>query len=116
MGDRWYFWLENWEAVKFQRYHGLVADGKAGNNLDAMGLGHLIRSPSQTTYQLSRGIHQDETYILAQVVNGEPGGAYIGQVTWQPVLNRVRHPPSNTISGVIFQPGAFTAVADGQMF
>ncbi|HHT50795.1 MAG TPA: spore cortex-lytic enzyme [Eubacteriaceae bacterium] len=111
------------EAVKkFQRYHGLVADGKAGKQtLDAMGLGHLIRkAPSQTTYQPSRGIStRDETYILAQVVNGEARGEpYIGQVAVAAVvLNRVRHPSfPNTISGVIFQPGAFTAVADGQMF
>ena len=31
------------------------------------------------------------------------------------ILNRVRHPSfPNTISGVIYQPGAFTAINDGQ--
>lgn len=111
------------EAVKnFQRQHGLQADGKAGKQtLDDMGLGHLIqKAPSQTTYQPSRGIStRDETYILAQIINGEARGEpYIGQVAIAAViLNRVRHPSfPNTISGVIFQPGAFTAVADGQMF
>ncbi|UUZ86803.1 cell wall hydrolase [Paenibacillus sp. P26] len=33
------------------------------------------------------------------------------------ILNRVKAPSfPNTVSGVIFQPGAFTAVADGQIW
>ena len=94
------------EAVKkFQRYHGLVADGKAGKQtLDAMGLGHLIRkAPSQTTYQPSRGIStRDETYILAQVVNGEPGEPIWSGSSSSRVLNRCDILLPNTISGLFF--------------
>lgn len=111
------------EAVKnFQRKNGLQVDGRAGKQtLDAMGLGKLLqKAPTQTTYQPSRATStRDETYMLAQAINGEARGEpYIGQVAVAAViLNRVEHPSfPNTISGVIFQPGAFTAVADGQMF
>ena len=42
---------------------------------------------------------------------------YEGQVAVAAViLNRVDHPSfPNTIAGVIYQPGAFTAVSDGQI-
>ncbi len=56
--------------------------------------------------------------LLARCVNGEARGEiYEGQVAVAAViLNRVKHPSfPNTISGVIYQPGAFTAVADGQI-
>lgn len=62
---------------------------------------------------------QDEIYLLARVINGEARGEpYEGQVAVAAViLNRVRHPSfPNTISDVIFQPGAFTAVSDGQIW
>lgn len=111
------------EAVKeFQRKHGLPADGKAGQQtLNAMGLGHLIqKAPTQTNYQPSRATStRDETYLLAQAIHGEARGEpYIGQVAIAAViLNRVEHPSfPNTISGVIYQPGAFTAVSDGQIY
>ncbi len=56
--------------------------------------------------------------LLARAVNGEARGEpYIGQVAVAAViLNRVQHPSfPNTIAGVIYQPRAFTAVADGQI-
>lgn len=56
--------------------------------------------------------------LLARAVNGEARGEpYEGQVAVAAViLNRVRHSSfPNTISGVIYQPGAFTAVSDGQI-
>ena len=59
-----------------------------------------------------------DTQLLARCVNGEARGEpYIGQVAVAAViLNRVKHPSfPNTISGVIYQPGAFTAVSDGQI-
>lgn len=115
-------WKTEQAVKKFQRKHGLQADGRAGRRtLNAMGLGNLVRSTSTaSTYKSSRGTsNRDETYILAQAINGEARGEpYIGQVAVAAVvLNRVRHPSfPKSISGVIFQPGAFTAVADGQMF
>ena len=122
VADGVYGWKTEEAVRNFQRENGLQADGKAGKEtLDAMGLGHILESaPAQSSYQASRGTStRDETYILAQCIHGEARGEpYIGQVAVAAVvLNRVEHPSfPNTISGVIFQPGAFTAVADGQMF
>ena len=61
---------------------------------------------------------QNDTQLLARAVNGEARGEpYEGQVAVAAViLNRVNHSSfPNTISGVIYQPGAFTAVSDGQI-
>lgn len=56
--------------------------------------------------------------LLARAINGEARGeSYEGQVAVGAViLNRVEHPNfPNTIAGVIYESGAFTAVADGQI-
>lgn len=56
--------------------------------------------------------------FLARAINGEARGEpYEGQVAVGAViLNRVNSPQfPNTIAGVIYEPGAFTAVADGQI-
>lgn len=56
--------------------------------------------------------------LMARAVNGEARGEpYTGQVAVAAViLNRVNHSSfPNTVAGVIYQPGAFTAVADGQI-
>ena len=51
--------------------------------------------------------------MIAAEARGEP---YVGQVAVGAViLNRVKHPSfPNTISGVLYQPGAFSALNDGQ--
>ena len=62
--------------------------------------------------------NSNELQVIARAVNGEARGEpYEGQVAVAAViLNRVRHPSfPNTVSGVIYQPGAFTAVDDGQI-
>jgi len=59
-----------------------------------------------------------EEQLLARAINGEARGEpYEGQVAVGAViLNRTRHPSfPKTIAGVIYQPGAFTAVSDGQI-
>ncbi len=59
-----------------------------------------------------------DVQLIARAVNGEARGEpYEGQVAVAAViLNRVRHSSfPNSISGVIYQPGAFTAVSDGQI-
>ena len=59
-----------------------------------------------------------DVQLLARAINGEARGEpYEGQVAVGAViLNRVKHPDfPNTIAGVIYQSGAFTAVADGQI-
>lgn len=59
-----------------------------------------------------------DTQLMARAINGEARGEpYEGQVAVGAViLNRVKSPQfPNSISGVIYQSGAFTAVADGQI-
>ncbi len=64
------------------------------------------------------GRSASDVQLIARAVNGEARGEpYEGQVAVAAViLNRVKHSSfPNSISGVIYQPGAFTAVADGQI-
>ena len=59
-----------------------------------------------------------DIYLLARCIYGEARGeSYTGQVAvGAVVLNRVKSSQfPNTISGVIYQKGAFTAVDDGQI-
>lgn len=62
--------------------------------------------------------HTSDIQLMARAINGEARGEpYEGQVAVGAViLNRVKDSRfPNTISGVIYQSGAFTAVADGQI-
>lgn len=62
--------------------------------------------------------YSSDVQLIARAVNGEARGEpYEGQVAVAAViLNRVKHSSfPNSISGVIYQPGAFTAVSDGQI-
>lgn len=73
--------------------------------------------PEETAFATSSHSASD-VQLLARAVNGEARGEpYEGQVAVAAViLNRVKHSSfPNTISGVIYQPGAFTAVSDGQI-
>lgn len=72
--------------------------------------------PNRDAYAVNAS--ENDKQLLARAVNGEARGEpYEGQVAVAAViLNRVRHSSfPNTISGVIYQPGAFTAVSDGQI-
>jgi N-acetylmuramoyl-L-alanine amidase len=74
---------------------------------------------SGMTSSNSFGLSANDLKIMANAVHGEARGEpYIGQVAVAAViLNRVDSPSfPKTVSGVIFQPGAFTAVADGQIW
>lgn len=97
-------------AVKyFQRRNGLVADGIVGAKT-AAAIGISLQSSSSS--------YSNDAYLLARCVYAEARGEpYVGQVAVAAVvLNRVRSPSfPNTISGVIYQPWAFTAVNDGQI-
>lgn len=96
-------------VVKFQKQHGLTADGVAGNaTLRALGLssGGGYGKYSSSDYNL-----------LARVISAEARGEpFVGQVAvGAVVLNRVQHPSfPNTIAGVIYQPGAFSCLNNGQ--
>lgn len=66
----------------------------------------------------SKSANTSDVQLLARAINGEARGEpYEGQVAVGAViLNRVEHSSfPNTIAGVIYQSGAFTAVADGQI-
>lgn len=102
------------EAVKyFQRKNGLTVDGIAGPaTLKAMG----IYSSSTTT--TSSSSNSSNVNLLARLIYGEARGEpYAGQVAvGAVVLNRVKSSSfPNTISGVIYQSGAFDVVRDGQI-
>lgn len=78
----------------------------------------VFNSTNQKKNALASGISESDNQLLARAVNGEARGEpYEGQVAVAAViLNRVKHSSfPNTIAGVIYQPGAFTAVSDGQI-
>ena len=98
------------EAVKaFQKKNGLTPDGVVGTQtLAALG----ISSSSGTSSQ------SNDVNLLAKVISAEARGEpYKGQVAVGAViLNRVKHPSfPNTLSGVVYQPWAFTCMHDGQI-
>jgi N-acetylmuramoyl-L-alanine amidase len=98
-------------AVKyFQRVNGIQQTGTVGPiTAKALGISLTSSSTSSTNSNL---------YLLAKCIYAEARGEiYTGQVAIGAViLNRVKSPSfPNTISGVIYQPYAFTAVSDGQI-
>jgi len=113
------FGQETYDAVTyFQRKNGLTADGVAGSRtLEAMG----ISDAGQTAVAASANAgaaYSSDVELLARLIHGEARGEpYVGMVAvGAVVLNRVRSSKfPNTIAGVIYQAGAFDAVADGQI-
>lgn len=107
---------QTFKAVQqFQYKNGLSVDGIAGpETLTAMGLpSGAAASAGRSDYTASRDVD-----LLAHLIHGEARGEpYLGQVAVAAVvLNRTvddRFP--KTIAGVIYQPGAFDAVYDGQI-
>ncbi len=97
---------------KFQQKNGLTVDGIAGTKtLSAMGIMSSSSSGNSTN-------NSSNVNLLAKAIYGEARGEpYIGQVAVGAVImNRVKHSSfPNTISGVIYQRGAFDAVSDGQI-
>ena len=94
---------------KYQQANGLTADGICGpKTLAALG----INSGSS----VSSGGSDNDLYLLSRMISAEAGGEpYSGQVAVGAViLNRVDHPSfPDTVAGVIYQPGAFSSVNDG---
>ena len=107
------------KAVKyFQSKNGLTADGIVGNKTLAA-LGISLSGSSQTGNSGSGASYSNtDVTLLARLIYGEARGeSFTGQVAvGAVVMNRVKSSSfPNTISGVIYQPYAFTAVADGQI-
>ena len=107
------FGKQTYDAVVwFQRKNGLKVDGAVGESTAAaLGI-TLTGSVSAASY------NESETSLVGWLVLGEARGEpYVGKVAVAAVvLNRVKSPSfPNTISGVIYQSGAFDAVSDGQI-
>ncbi len=107
------------KAVKyFQQSNGLTADGQAGSEtLAALGLPTGGGSASGGGDDGSSGSGEGDVDLLARLISAEARGEpYEGQVAvGAVVLNRVEHASfPNSISGVIYQSGAFSCLDDGQ--
>ena len=103
----------------FQQKNGLTVDGKAGDQtLAAMGLSAGSgNSGNSGNSGGSGGASGSQVDLLARLISAEARGEpYSGQVAvGAVVLNRIKHPSfPNTLSGVIYQSGAFTCITDGQ--
>lgn len=104
-----YYGNETQAAVKkFQKMKGISQTGTCGpQTLKAMGIS-IGSIPAAT---------ESNVYLLARIISAEARGEpYEGQVAVGAViLNRIEHPSfPDTLSGVIYQNGAFTAIVDGQ--
>lgn len=100
-------------VISFQRDNGLAVDGIVGvNTLKALGISGKDDS--------SLGGYSSADYeLLARIISAEARGeSYIGQVAvGAVVLNRVEHPSfPDTVSGVVYQSGAFSCLYDGQFY
>ena len=107
------FGSKTYEAVKsFQRKNGLTADGIVGSKtLAALGIKDSNSSGGSAS-------NNSDLNLLSHLVYGEARGEpYNGMVAVAAtVMNRVadsRFP--NSVSGVIYQSGAYTCVSDGQI-
>lgn len=98
-------------VLNFQKDNGLSADGIVGpKTLKALGItkSHSSGDFSSADYEL-----------LARIISAEARGeTYLGQVAVGAViLNRIEHPSfPDTLSGVVYQKGAFSCLNDGQFY
>ncbi|WQI95963.1 spore cortex-lytic enzyme [Rossellomorea vietnamensis] len=120
----------NKEYVKNQIEKGNDFSHYGGTDLDKQGGstgGGGAKAPAQnkpapskpTAVNTPNGFSQNDIQLIANAVYGESRGEpYEGQVAVAAViLNRIDSSAfPNTVAGVIFEPGAFTAVADGQIW
>lgn len=99
-------------VMNFQRDNGLTVDGIAGaNTLKALGI--------KDANQNFGGYNSGDYELLARTISAEARGeTYLGQVAVGAViLNRIEHPSfPDTLSGVIYQKGAFSCLDDGQFY
>lgn len=97
-------------VIAFQKDNGLKADGIAGaKTLKALGISGNDKG----------GYSSSDYDLLARIISAESRGEpYSGQVAvGAVVLNRIEHPSfPDTLSGVVYQKGAFSCLDDGQFY
>lgn len=120
-------WRTYWAVRHFQYEFGMQIDGIVGPKTKyKLWLATKNWKPTESTattkttktYSSSK-FSDSDIKLMANAVYGEARGEpYIGQVAVAAViLNRINSSAfPNTVSGVIFEPGAFTAVSDGQIW
>ncbi|MBO5412332.1 MAG: spore cortex-lytic enzyme [Clostridia bacterium] len=109
-------------VIAFQKKNGLKADGVVGSSTyKALGMTksyEILAGQNSGGQSGTNGYSSADVYLLARTIHAEGRGEpYTGQVAIGAViLNRVRSEEfPNTISGVVYQKHAFTAVSDGQI-
>ncbi len=110
-------------VIAFQKKNGLTADGVVGKaTYKALGMNSsynaLNGGSSGSSSSGSSNYTSSDVYVLAKCIYAEGRGeSYTGQVAIGAVImNRVKSPSfPNTVAGVVYQSGAFTAVSDGQI-
>jgi N-acetylmuramoyl-L-alanine amidase len=100
----------------FQKDHGLKVDGLAGTQT----IKELKRLTGQSTNASGKAVGNKniDVNLLAHAVNAEARGEpYLGQIAVGAVIiNRISDPAfPKTIADIIYQPGAFSSVSDGQI-
>lgn len=133
--DGVFSWRSYWALRNFQYEFGLPVDGVLGPKTK-LKLYNATKNYRPTAAELgvttpgaakkakkktfhAKGISENDIRLMANAVYGEARGEpYVGQVAVAAViLNRTRNPAfPNTPAAVIFEPRAFTAVADGQIW
>ncbi len=98
---------------RFQKDNGLTVDGIVGKNtLKALG----IKNADNNSFN---GYSSQDFDLLVRIISAESRGEpYSGQVAVGAViLNRIEHPSfPDTLSGVVYQKGAFSCLDDGQFY
>ena len=108
-------------VIAFQKKNGLSADGVVGKSTyKALGMNSSYQALLNESANSGNvgSFNSSEVYLLAKTIYAEGRGEpYVGQVAiGAVVMNRVRDRAfPNSISGVVYQKGAFTAVDDGQI-
>lgn len=96
---------------RFQKDYGLKVDGIAGKN--------TLKALKINGDDYYGGYSSSDYELLARIISAEARGeSYLGQVAvGAVVLNRVEHPSfPDTLSGVVYQKGAFSCLDDGQFY
>lgn len=96
---------------RFQKDYGLTVDGIAGKN--------TLKALKIKGDDYYSGYSSSDFELLARIISAESRGEpYMGQVAvGAVVLNRIEHPSfPDTLSGVVYQKGAFSCLNDGQFY